>query len=52
MILAIDAGTTRINVNLRDSPIGPYIRIRWSGVACAAGGADVLMIPYEIKRGG
>lgn len=43
------AGTTRINVNLQGSPIGPFITSTRASFTCT-GGADVMMIGYEFAR--
>lgn len=43
-------GTTRINVNTHDAPIGAFVNTRWTAVSGCSGGFDILMIGYENKR--
>lgn len=43
-------GTTRINVDLHQEPLGNIIQTEWSAVAGCAGGFDVLMVAYEYRR--
>lgn len=44
------AGATKININLHDVPIGPFLNLRWSGVAGCTGGFDILGLGYETSR--
>lgn len=44
------AGATRININLHDIQIGPFLNLRWTGVAGCTGGFDILGLGYETQR--